>query len=161
MRVHDFQSALQRGQVHERHLDAAFIARGWEVTPATHAEQLAGIDRHMVKDGAARTVEYKADERSDETGNYALELVASIPDAGAAKWGWAVAPGADWVVLYRPKKQAASLLRKETLTRMARRALAAGGRVVTVRNASWTTLCLLVPCIDVDGCAEQRLAVAP
>lgn len=161
--VHDFAASLAAGETHERTLDAAFEARGWVVTPATRDEQRDGIDRWMERDGKRVSVEFKADIKADETGNYALELVSSIADTdGPVKAGWALKPGADWLVLFRPVAALAHAFRSSTLRDAARQWLASRAyRVAPVRNTSWTSLVLLVPCASVERLAAQRLEVSP
>lgn len=163
--VHDFARSLALGEAHEALLDSAFESRGWKVIPATDTEQRDGVDRWLSKEdegGARWSVEYKADLRSEETGNYALELLSSIPDNdGPVRTGWALRAGADWLVFFKPVESVAFIVRAWMLRAAVRRWLTTRvGRIAPVRNTSWTSLVLLVPCGSVETLAVQRMGVS-
>jgi hypothetical protein len=163
MTAHVFAESLAIGAEHERTLDTYFEGRGWAIAKATRAEQRDGIDRWLTRDGHRRSVEYKADVRSDSTGNYALELVSSVPDAEVdGRFGWALKPGAERLALYRPTSRRLAIIEGRRLRAHAKATLARNdARLRSVRNASWTSLVLLVPLASVESIASQCLEVTP
>lgn len=100
-----FTSALERGTRAETILDRFFSQR-YTITPATHDEQVKGFDRHF---GILRpsgqndtfTVEYKLDQKAEQTGNFFPELWHTNID-GVHWGGWAFKSQADFLALYVP-----------------------------------------------------------
>lgn len=160
-RVHKYSESLLVGELHEYVLDGLLKSRGWQVVEATHEEQRSGIDRWVYRDGVARAVEYKADIRADETGNYALEILGYVPEGdGDVRMGWALKSAAEWFVLYRPASGVAHFVKADLLQRCVRRWFTQH-RFSPVRNEGFASLVLLVPCKLVDAIAAQRVLVDP
>jgi len=91
--TYTFDAQKARGDAGESFLDQVF-ATGYEIRPATRAEQRRGIDRIFTrrKTGWRLAVEYKIDYKAAHTGNAFVETV-SVDTAGKA--GWAYSSAAD------------------------------------------------------------------
>lgn len=162
MTVHNMKTSLEVGAKHEKELDAYFRGRGWKVKEATHQQQRDGVDRWLERDNKSTSVEYKADLRASDTGNYALEIISSIPDDdGPAKFGWGVRPGAEWIVLYRPRDGVAHIFKAVDLRALVRKEMRAGASTRTIKNDSWVSQCVLVSVPTVDAIARQSISLTP
>lgn len=104
--VHDFYDKLREGQEYETILDMHFST--WFKTQDYGMDmQRLGVDRIFTKSTGERyTVEYKADIKCGETGNFAIETVSVLTDEGELKkHGWAVTSTAQLLMLYIPSKK--------------------------------------------------------
>lgn len=102
MTVHEFDNKLKEGEEGEAFLDDYFRERGYDIRPASDAEQRQGIDRWMKRaapDSKWFPVEYKTDAVASRTGNAFVETV-SVDTSG--KRGWAYTSRSDWLIYYVP-----------------------------------------------------------
>lgn len=160
MTAHRFASSLAVGQRHEAELDAALKAQGRVLESVSRDEQRSGIDRWMLHGGRWWSLEYKADVRAADTGNFALEVVSVLGDDGAAKAGWAVATPADYLLLYRPQHRTALVVPGPALCAWVRLELSSL-RIRPVRNEGWWSLVALAPCGRIEALAQSTLKVEP
>jgi hypothetical protein len=149
--VYDFKRQLRKGEAYERHLDVLF-AVDYSITPATHEQQRAGIDRIFTRriDGKRFTIEYKADSKAGATGNAFIETTSVDT---TSKAGWATSSQADILVYLVTEPQtiyciALSKLRTK-LERWQRKY-----REVAVRNKGYRTIGLLVPLHELEAIAD-------
>lgn len=158
MTTFDFQTQKAIGEAGEAALDAHF-SRWFDITPATGLQQRLGIDR-MFKaksDGSVLTVEYKTDHRAHQTGMAFVEL-STFPDQPRS--GWAYTCAADWIVYYVPgtDSEQAYIIRPAML-RAALPDWLKHYRQVSVRNAGYQTVGLLVPLRELERIALQVVSV--
>lgn len=158
--VHKFDDKLAEGVRAEAELDAFFRGRfGFEITPATRAEQRLGIDRHFFQPstGGGAKVDYKTDFRAHETGNAFIETV-SVDTAG--KPGWAISSHADWIIYYIPALYRVYVLELATI----RRWLNLWGEIFQTRvahNQAYGTHGILVPLEELGAVAKRVFEVVP
>lgn len=87
--VYSFPEQLERGQRWEGVLDEYF-QEWYDTFEATRDEQRRGIDRHFSYPGENRppvTVEYKADDKTSDTGNVFIET-ESVVEKDKPGWAW-------------------------------------------------------------------------
>lgn len=95
--MHNFEDSLARA--HERELDKAFEAMGWDVRPVSRELQKHGVDRWWIhlRSGREWFVEYKCDSIGHRTGNVFVETLSVD---SAEKLGWAYTSKAQQLVYY-------------------------------------------------------------
>lgn len=154
MTTYDFRTQLQDGQQGEAALDAHF-AQWFTITPASDAEQRAGIDRHWYGREDARhwTVEYKTDHIAHRTNNAFVETVS----VEGQRRGWVYTSTAAWLVYYIPGGvyNLAYLMDIAYIRRTALRQWELRYPVRMVRNVGYVTKGLLVPLYEFESRATQ------
>ncbi|HMN10867.1 MAG TPA: hypothetical protein PKD55_00930 [Bellilinea sp.] len=99
MTLYNFKDELRHGQDGEARLDKFFEGLGFAIQPANRDEERQGIDRWFTNgEGDRRSVQYKTDFMSQDTGNLAAEII-SVDRPLAA--GWAFTTTAAWIAYYR------------------------------------------------------------
>lgn len=99
-KVYSFVEQLEKGHKAEKILDEYF-SKWYLIADVSMDTQRKGIDRIFTRQGSAEpiqptiNVEYKADERTQETGNVFIETM-SVMEMG--KYGWAWSSQADMLV---------------------------------------------------------------
>jgi hypothetical protein len=107
--THVFQKSKAQGERWEAEQDAAF-ASVYGVTPADAKAQRFGVDRLFTHAayGLAFTVEYKADDRATDTGNFFFEVV-SVDTTEPPTPGWALTSKATLISILVPREHVAFL----------------------------------------------------
>ncbi len=90
--TYSFPKQLKKGQKWESQLDSYF-GRWYDIKPAYMEEQRQGIDRKFTpknsKAAQIMTVEYKADELTQKTGNVFIETHSVLNEfVTTLGWGW-------------------------------------------------------------------------
>ena len=100
MSTFNFADDLVRGEAAEDALDA-FFARWYAIERVSMDDQRRGVDRIFTchKTGRVHSVEYKADFRTEETGNIMIETISVVEDH---KPGWYYTCEADILIKYVP-----------------------------------------------------------
>ena len=102
--VHKFEDSLKYGEKVEALLDDYF-EEWFDISPVTPDLQRLGVDRIFVmkSKGHRYSVEYKADRRTQETGNVYIETVSvrkANEPTDAYKLGWALTSIAQRLIYY-------------------------------------------------------------
>jgi len=154
--TYTFDAQKTRGDAGEVFLDQVFAA-GYEVRPATRAEQRQGIDRIFTrrKTDQRLAVEYKTDYKAAHTGNAFVETV-SVDATGKA--GWAYSSAADYLIYYVPGDEVIYVIALEVL----RRELPCWVREYPLRaaqNEGYATHGVLVPLDEFEQHAEAVMSI--
>lgn len=161
MSGHGFVEQLERGAVVEALIARWLTEAGRTVRPATPEEQERGID--LVVDGSI-TLEVKADYRAHETGNVAIETVATEA-CGEPGWLWSCT--ADWLLYCAVGTGEALWVRPEALRARALRTWRYQARVGSLRTArtqnraGYTTVFWLVPLQDLRLLVAESVVQLP
>lgn len=114
-RVFNFAEQLARGEAFETVLDSLFKSR-FTIEGATMEEQRTGIDRWFTDtEGTRFAVEYKTDERAEETENFFVETVSVEKQGEVQSRGWAEKCQSDFLVLFLPQQGRVLVFRPEDL----------------------------------------------
>ena len=152
--LHHFDASFERGLEGEARLDDLF--RPWfAISPASDIEQRRGIDRWFVgrKTGWPRSVEYKTDYRTGQTGNVFIET--SSVDGKRA--GWAQTSEAEWLVYYVAPHTAYLARMAAVRDGLARWAARFPER--RVYNDGYTSRGVIVPAWEFARCAFWKAAL--
>jgi hypothetical protein len=156
-KTHDFKAKLAEGEAIERKLDAFFRSQGYWVGLATREQQRVGIDRHFRHklSGKHFTVDYKADNRAHETGNFFIETV-SVDSADKA--GWAIRAECERIFYYVVQRGVLYVLETETIRNELPRWMLAFP-TGTARNEKYETHGVLVPMFEIELVAYAKLDI--
>jgi hypothetical protein len=145
---YDFAERASLGAMHAAKIDAAF-ARDFNIVPASKRDDRTGIDRWYyprVAECLKFSVQYKADDQWDETGNVAIEIVSVIETQTP---GWAASCPADVLMYYATKTSRLISLDMMSIKRWLPTALMAGYKLrdtsSTKGSQRWSTRNLIVP----------------
>jgi hypothetical protein len=160
---HNFADSLKVGEKYEKMLDEYF--RQWFIVSEVSMDlQRLGIDRIFTKrkSGERFTVEYKADEKAETTGNMYIETVSYRPKSANSldkveKKGWIYTSTAQLLVYFVPGWNRAYIMDMLTLRDKVNEKWAAHHRSVTVDNGDYEGEGILVPFQKMDKHCRGRV----
>lgn len=145
---HQFARSQQVETRWARVLDA-WLRESYEVREATVAEQWRGIDRVVVAESGLVTLDYKCDERAQQTGRLFIETVSN---SVSRRPGWVHTSHADWLV-YFVVPDAVWMFQFARVRQMLPRWLCTYGER-SARNLDYATLGVCVPMAVVREAVE-------
>lgn len=168
--VSHFQQAVDKGEKAEAILDTYF-SQWYQINRVSNQEQNQGFDRRFQNEkGIVRTIEYKMDQRAQQTGNLFAEIW-HVNDEGKAWEGWAIRSQADWLVLYIPTindfSQGVCYWVKMSAFKVALPQWMCQHRIQTIKTPgkTWkypvpfTTTAVLVPVKQVEAIASRKYEI--